>query len=351
MNSPGFSFGLKYSAPNYDFTLAQVENLLSKWPIVTAGEDVGLSMNASTITARNDAMAIFNSILEIQPTLIATGGTTTEEQFALNFVQQLITQIPSQFNTFAFARKFDLTDTINTVVHHEILLYNETLDVIKKSLEALANGLKGMIVMDEGLELLNRRLLANRVPELWLRHSFPSALSLRGYVEDLQGRIEFLDTWIKAARPAIFRLGAFYHPEEFLTAVLQAYARKHSVPFDSLRWVTRIMDRKATEEPEDGIYVENLYIEGAKWDVVQRSLTECGQRELISTLPIVHLVPTEKPAAKQNTYECPMYRTQTRGTGALDLPNYLMSLEIPTTGENPEHWIQRSVAVFITVHV
>jgi hypothetical protein len=60
ITQPGFSFGLKYRAPSYEFTLKQIDELLNKWPIVTAGEDVGLSMNASTITARNDAMGIFN---------------------------------------------------------------------------------------------------------------------------------------------------------------------------------------------------------------------------------------------------------------------------------------------------
>jgi hypothetical protein len=351
INAPDFSFGTRYPAPDYHEPLTHIDSLLNKWPIVTAGEDVGLAMNASTITARNDAMNIFNSIIEIQPTLIATSGTISEEEFALHFVETLITQIPSQFNVFSFTKRFDLTDTINTVVHHEIMLYNETLQVIKKSLESLAKALKGLIVMDEGLDLLNRRLLANKVPELWLRHSFPSALTLRSYVDDLKQRIEFMDTWIRTSRPIIFKLGCFYHPEEFLTAVLQVYARKHTVSFDCLRWVTQVEDGRPIEAPEDGIYVENLYIEGAKWNNVMQTLTECGQRELISTLPVIHLIPTEKPQMSHNAYECPMYRTQNRGTGALDLPNYLMSLEIPTGSQVDDHWIQRSVAVFVTVQI
>jgi hypothetical protein len=132
------------------------------------------------------------------------------------------------------------------------MLYNEILSVIKSSLESLPKALKGLIVMDEQLDLLNRRLLANKVPELWLRHSFPSALTLRSYINDLQQRIEFMDTWIRTTRPAIFKLGAFYHPEEFLTTVLQVYARKHIVSFDSLRWVTRVLDIRPIEPPEEG---------------------------------------------------------------------------------------------------
>ena len=355
MNNPNFTFGSRYPAPDYDAPLSSVEQLLNAWPITTEGEDVGLSKNASVITARNDALGIFNSLIEIQPTLIAAGGDVSEEAFALNLVEQLIKQIPQDFNVHNFLRKFDLKDTINTVLHHEILLYNKLLSVIRSSLNTLQSGLKGLIVMNDAMELLNRRILANKIPEAWLDHSFPSILSLRHYIEDLNHRIEFLSHWVLNGRPTVFKLGAFYHPEEFLTAVLQVYARKHVVPFDSLRWTTTILTgtdpNKLTQEPEEGIYVEGLFIEGAKWDVVSKTLTECAQTELISTLPVLHLCPTQKTDVydTKTTYECPMYRTQNRGSGALGLPNYIMSLFVPSPSQTPEHWIQRSVAVFITV--
>ena len=356
MNRSDFTFGPRYPHPDYSDSLDKVDNLINRWPITTEGEDVGLSKNASTITARNDALSIFNSLIEIQPTLIAAGGAQSEEQFALNLVEQLISQIPQEFNIHNFLRKFELTDTINTVLHHEIILYNNLLQTIRASLTNLQNGLKGLIVMNDQMELLNRRLLANKVPEEWLDHSFPSILSLRHYMEDLQKRVSFLTNWVQYGRPTVFKLGAFYHPEEFLTAVLQLYARKHTVPFDSLSWTTKILtdqnSSKITEEPEDGIYVEGLYLEGAKWDVVDKTLSECGQKELISTLPVMHLCPTKQATIDhKNTYECPMYRTQNRGSGALGLPNYIMSLYIPSTTQSPDHWVQRSVAVFITIEV
>ena len=356
INSSNFSFGSRYKAPPFDSPLKFVEETLQGWPIVTAGEDVGLSLNASTITARNDALGIFNSLIEIQPTLIAASGTVSEEEFALQFVEQLLAQIPTPFNIHNFLSKFDITDTINTVVHHEILLYNELIDTIKSSLLTLQKGLKGLIVIDEELDTLNRRILANKIPELWLRKSFPSILTLRAYMDDLNHRVKFLTKWVTNERPKVFKVGAFFHPEEFLTAVLQVYARKHTVPFDTLVWRTSVTDftsaDKVESEPEDGIYAEGLYIEGAKWDVMSKTLTECGQRELISTMPIIHMYPSENKMTTQELqtiYECPMYRTQNRGTGALDLPNYLMSIYVPSPNQSPDHWIQRSVAIFVTV--
>ena len=92
-------------------------------------------------------------------------------------------------------------------------------------------------------------------------------------------------------------------------------------------------------------------LEGAKWDTVDCKLIECGEKDLNNELPIMKLVPTqEKNSYDMNkTYECPVFRTQNRGTGALDLPNYIISLYLPTPSIKPDHWIQRSVAAFITI--
>jgi hypothetical protein len=343
------SLNARYARPDFTADLTALMAVVSAWPIVTEGCDVGLALNASTITARNDALRIFNSLIEIQPTLVAASGAISEEQFALNFVDTLLGQIPTEFEEYRFTQEYDMTDTINTVLYHEIVLYNELLAVIKRSLRTLINGLRGSIVIDAALEQLTRRLLSNKVPEVWLSHSFPSILSVQGYIEDLKMRIAFMRGWIESReRPRVFRLGAFFHPEEFLTSVIQVYARKQKVPFDRLRWRNEIIDGQPDRPSEDGIFVRDLYMEGARWDSEKKELVECAQKELISVLPIVELIPTEE-AVGEGAFMCPMYRMQNRGTGALDLPNHLMNLAIPADDAN--HWIQRSVAVFITIQV
>ncbi|OHT14597.1 Dynein heavy chain family protein [Tritrichomonas foetus] len=353
--SSTFSFGEGYTAPNFEGTYDKLMETIGKWPVVTQGVDVGLSANASTITSRNEALQIFSSLIEVQPTLVAASENVSEEQFALNLIDTLLSQVPKPFNIQNFLKKFDIRDTLSTVLHHEIVLYNKLLDVILSSLEEMQKGLKGLILIDEKLDLLNRRLLSNHVPELWLEHSFPSILNLRNYMDDLNKRVQFLDQWVRIGSPIVYNIGAFYHPEEFLTAILQMYARKHAVPFDTLRWVTTPLDHitpdKIGKEPDEGIYINGLPIEGAKWDIESKTLTECKQRELVNFLPVLHLLPTQNnsPYDMNTTYECPVFRTQNRGTGALDLPNYIISLYLPTKTFSPDHWVQRSVAAFITV--
>ena len=91
-------------------------------------------------------------------------------------------------------------------------------------------------------------------------------------------------------------------------------------------------------------------MEGAKWDTNRKCLIECGTKDLVNFLPVMHLVPTDKTDVYDMTvtYECPVYRTQNRGTGALDLPNYILSFFLSTPTEAPDTWIQRSVAAFLT---
>ena len=121
-----------------------------------------------------------------------------------------------------------------------------------------------------------------------------------------------------------------------------------------MHWKTTPVDSDADQisnEPSEGVYISGLPLEGAKWDIGRQYLVECGAKELSNSLPVMHLVPTQNANIydMKETYECPVYRTQKRGTGALDLQNYVLSLFLPTPRTDPDHWILRSVAAFITV--
>jgi hypothetical protein len=294
-------------------------------------------------------VTLLNSLLEIQPTLVAATGVASEEQFAIARVSEILSDLPSPF-PLTLLRNLDVDDAVDVVLKHEVLLYNELLGVMRGSLEELQRGLKGLIIVDERLEVLQRRLLANRIPELWLEASFPSILGLRGYLTDVRERVAFIDDWLREGRPGRFRLGAFYHPEEFLTATLQVYARHHKVPFDTLSFATEPVDGVAELEAEEGVLIEGLFLEGAKWSGGE-GVVACEPSELLSTLPLIRLRPSESKAeGEAGTYVCPLYRTQARGSGAMGLPNFLLSLRLPTR-EAADVWVQRSVALFITAAV
>jgi hypothetical protein len=49
--------------------------------------------------------------------------------------------------------------------------------------------------------------------------------------------VEFMDAWINQGPSVHFIIRPLFHPEQFLTAGLQSYAKKKDSLFDTLRWI------------------------------------------------------------------------------------------------------------------
>ncbi|KAK8866475.1 hypothetical protein M9Y10_009438 [Tritrichomonas musculus] len=348
----------RFPTPNFQSTIDQIQKIIVDWPIQTLGTDVGLSENATTISSRNEVLKIMANLIDVQPTLaMSMSENVSEEDFALNVVENLLKQLPTPFNLIEFKKRFDTTDTMNTILFHEIVSYNSLIIVMKNSLEKMQKGLKGLIIIDSSLENFMKKIKGDRIPDEWLQICYPSVLSLHSFMKDFKKRISFISKWVRTAqKPIVFDLGSFFHPDEFLSGILQMFSRKHNVSYDTLRWKTTPVSMNEDldnikEGPLEGVYVFGLPLEGAKWDIAKQYLVECGVKELSNFLPIMHLVPTQNNDIynMKETYECPVYRTQKRGTGALDLQNYVLSFFLPTPRQAPDHWVLRSVAAFLTV--
>merc|ERR1712110_1172220 len=129
---------------------------------------------------------------------------------------------------------------------------------------------------------------------------------LSSWTEDLQGRIDFIQSWIDGGTPTIFWLSKFIFAAAFITGTKQNYARKHEVAIDELSFNFYIKDEyknqeevlAITEKPEDGAYVYGMYLEGARWSRETHLLTDSLPKELFQNFPMVLLVPKdnrEKP--------------------------------------------------------
>ena len=66
-------------------------------------------------------------------------------------------------------------------------------------------------------------------------------------------------------------LPGFFFPHGFMTGTLQTYARKHKVAVDLLQYsfkIQKIVEPGEVEKaPEDGIFVNGLFIEAARWNI------------------------------------------------------------------------------------
>lgn len=102
------------------------------------------------------------------------------------------------------------------------------------TLHELLKALKGLVVMSATLEEMATSLFTNEVPTLWSNKAYPSLKPLASWMDDLQARISFLQSWISVEMPIIYWISGFFFPQAFLTGTLQNYARKTKFPVDTI---------------------------------------------------------------------------------------------------------------------
>lgn len=66
-----------------------------------------------------------------------------------------------------------------------------------------------------------------------------------------------------------------------MTAALQGHARKTAIPIDALQFRTNVREvfgDQIEEEPDDGVNIHGLYLQGAKWDYGRASVEDSDHR-------------------------------------------------------------------------
>lgn len=152
----------------------------------------------------------------------------------------------------------------------------------------------------------------------------------------------------------MFWISGFFFPQAFLTGTKQNYARKHTIPIDTLEFEFHVMNESVEEleksPPEDGVYIRGLFLEGCGWDSEKLCLTQSRPKELFVQIPVIWLKPIIKDPGNviTNVYKCPIYKTLTR-QGELSTTghstNFVMFVYLPTTDEE-KIWIKAGVALF-----
>lgn len=208
--------------------------------------------------------------------------------------------------------------------------------------------------MSAEIEKLANSVYNGKLPAMWAAKSYPSLKPLSSYMLDLTQRLNMFSTWMEKGPPHRFWISGFFFTHAFLTAVLQNYARKHKIPIDTITFEFRCLTKDGSYEqkPEDGVYIEGMFLEGARWDEEKMMLTESRPKELYSRAPMIWLRPIESSKKKESEcYLCPLYRTtERRGVLATTghSSNFVMDVELPT-GVPSDHWVRRGVAMFLSL--
>eukprot|EP00835_Amoeboradix_gromovi_P001568 NODE_74_length_23402_cov_1.166974.p1 type:complete len:4329 gc:universal NODE_74_length_23402_cov_1.166974:19649-6663(-) len=311
------------------------ENLPLENPLLY-GMHPNAEISVQTITSEK----LFMTMMELQPKESLGQGKVSKEELLRVMIEEMIVLIPEVFGDMS--AKIEDKTPFTSVCLQECDRMSKILTEMKRSLIELLLGLNGDLSTTDLMEQMMQSLHLNKIPENWIKMTYPSSNSLNLWFVDLLNRYKQLEGWISDFNvPICVNLSWLFNPQAFLTAVMQTTARRNEWPLDKMTLNIEVL-KKTREEiiqgPRDGIYMDGLYLEGARYE---NGLTDSRMKELYFQMPVIHVKAVTVDKADMNGYPCPIYKTKQRG------PTYIWTLNLKSK-DVINKWILGGVAMLLS---
>lgn len=225
-----FSFDSKkeYQLPT-DLKYANVLNYISKnVPDEDKPEIFGMHSNADITYAINTTNSFFQILLQTLPKQSSSKDGKSSEEEVKERAEQVIKKLPKKLDLDKAMKnhKVEYEQCLNSVLHQEIMRYNNLLSKILSYLKNLIDAVNGDVIMTSDLESFLLKMYDNKTPRQIEKISYPSLKPFSLWVNDFVEKLNFLQKWIDNGMPSSFWIDGFFLINSFLTGVLQNYARK-----------------------------------------------------------------------------------------------------------------------------
>nr|XP_014091747.2 dynein heavy chain 12, axonemal isoform X1 [Bactrocera oleae] len=323
------------------------------YPSLAAPEVYGLHGNSGITRDLQTTKTLLDSMIAIVGSEMASTGAGIQslDETLLHTVGHIVKTMPADMDIDHAKTKYPVNynESMNTVLVQEMERFLKLQKEIRSSCRDLDMAIKGIVVMTPDLENVLNAIKLNRIPAKWLSKSYPSLKTLSSYIQDLYRRLDWLQHWYAHGKPSTFWLSGFFFTQAFLTGAMQNFARKYKIPIDTLTFDFEVLYEDSMKSaPADGVYINGLFLEGARWNLKENIIDEQLPKILIYTVPAIYFKPVEILKLLEGTrYKCPLYKTSER-KGVLSTTGHSTNYVIPIllkTKVKASHWVKRSAAL------
>jgi len=318
----------------------------------------GFHINANLTREQNETYNMMESLLLAMGSGGGSGGGSGEksmEETVAEIANDILARLPEAWDIRTVQESYPTmyAESMNTVLVQELTRFNALTNVIKISLKDIQKAVMGLMLMSEELEAVFNSIFNGKSPNMWLNSSYPSLKPIGGYTNDLMERLKFFQNWVSKGLPVQFWISGIYFTQAFTTGVSQNFARKYTIPIDTLCFDFEMpKEQDPKERPKDGVYTHGLFLEGRKWDWAAWQLEESDPKVLFPPVPMILILPCKKLELRAfPSYVCPVYKVSTR-KGVLSTSGHSTNYVMPVTlqSSKPESlWVKRGVAMLTSL--